>query len=127
MLKKINYKFDAIKEEMVIKDPAEHFLIEATPNETLHLRKRQRLNSGTLTIQSLEDSVCDTRSVDASSMFASEEYDLNKKQSKGYMFLAVALGMMCCSQIVEGVSGSRHCPEREQRETISVQKLLNSA
>ena len=108
----------------MIKDPAEHFLIEATPNETLHLRKRQRLNSGTLTIQSLEDSVCDTRSVDASSMFA-EEFELKKKQSKGYMFLAVALGMMCCSQIVEGVS--RHCPEREQPETMSVQKLLNSA
>jgi len=70
------------------KDPAEQFL------QADHLQfKRQRLNSGSIVSQQSLDSVAqgtDDVIMDYSKSSA-------KKQSKGFLFLALALGMMCCN------------------------------
>jgi hypothetical protein len=84
-----------------IKDPAAHFLDE-DPSHTSFMR--QRLNSGrilsqydnneTLTLESCADDI----EMEFDTVEVSKK---TQQQGKGFLFLAVALGMMCFSSILD--------------------------
>jgi hypothetical protein len=76
---------------MLFLDPMEALAADYKPKSK---KKRSRINSGQL--NSHEGSFCSSVRTDAEKVFVLER-DSASHRGKGYFFLAVMFGMMCCS------------------------------
>lgn len=76
---------------MLFSDPMETIAGDYKPTRK---QRRSRINSGQLA--SHEESFCSSVRTDAEKVFVLER-DQASHRGKGYFFLAVMFGMMCCS------------------------------
>jgi hypothetical protein len=78
--------------EMIFSDPMETIGGDYKPKKK---QRRARINSGQLNSHN-EESFCSSVKTDAEKVFVLERENASNR-GKGYFFLAVMFGMMCCS------------------------------
>lgn len=99
-------------------DPALHFLAADDFCQEDKILKRQRLNSGI--IKTNHNDMFDTQT-DLSSCLDFTDNASKQQTNKGYRFFALALGMMCCSSLL-------NCANNRQltsQTNFNVQKMIS--
>lgn len=80
-------------DEMIFSDPMETIAGDYKPKKK---QRRARINSGQLASSNNEESYCSSVRTEAEKVYILDRENASSR-GKGYFFLAVMFGMMCCS------------------------------
>ena len=114
------------KIEETITDPAAIFLADDI-SQSATSYKRQRLNSGTILDQIDESETMTAQSFNGEDSMEIDSCQTKKQQSKGFLCLAFAIGMMACnSGLVGDVQQNSSLATYDNENGMAIQKLIDS-